>query len=232
MKVSVIIPCYNAGSYLVQAVSSVRAQKTSFPLTSEIIVIDDDSPDGCVEQLDGGSDLKILHQEHQGAATARNYGMREATGEYLLFLDDDDKLVPDAVETLYQGLLQNESDVVLGMAEDFISEELTAEVAASLSKKEVPFGSFLSGCCFGKREAVLEVGFFDASIQGGETVDWLARLRNSGLKSVQLNVITVHRRIHLTNLGRVYEQEQMQSYASIIRKRLLAQRMSNKNNLK
>ena len=78
----------------------------------------------------------------------------------------------------------------------------------------------------------MEVGFFDASIQGGETVDWLARLRNSGLKSVQLNVITVHRRIHLTNLGRVYEQEQMQSYASIIRKRLLAQRMSNKNNLK
>ena len=139
MKVSVIIPCYNAGSYLVQAVSSVRAQKTSFPLTSEIIVIDDDSPDGCVEQLDGGSDLKILHQEHQGAATARNYGMREATGEYLLFLDDDDKLVPDAVETLYQGLLQNESDVVLGMAEDFISEEFNCRSCRILIEKRSSF---------------------------------------------------------------------------------------------
>lgn len=232
MKVSVIIPCYNAGSYLVEAVSSVRAQKTSFPLTSEIIVIDDDSPDGCVEQLDGGSDLKILHQNHQGASAARNYGMREATGEYLLFLDDDDKLVPDAVETLYQGLLQNESDVVLGMAEEFISEEITAQAAASLSKKKVPFGAFLSGCCFGKREVILKVGFFDTSLKSGETVDWLARLRESGLKMVQLTQVTVCRRIHLTNSGRVYEQEQMQGYASIIRKRILAQRMSNKNNLK
>ena len=224
MKVSVIIPCYNAGSYL--------SQKTSFPLTTEIIVIDDDSPDGCVERLEAGSDLRILHQEHQGASAARNYGMREATGEYLLFLDDDDVLVPDAVESLYQGLQQNESDVVLGMAEEFISEEITAQAAASLSKKDVPFGAFLSGCCFGKKEAILRFGFFDTSLKSGETVDWLARLRESGLKTVQLTQITVRRRIHLTNSGRLYEQEQMQSYASIIRKRILAQRMSNKNSLR
>lgn len=229
MKLSVIIPCYNAGSYLSQAVSSIRNQQTGFPLNTEIIVIDDGSTDGCVEKL-LGSDLKILHQNHQGASAARNYGMKEATGEYLLFLDADDVLVPDAVESLYQGLLQQEgSAVVLGMAEEFVSEELDAKTAAGLAKKELPFGAFLSGCCFGKKEALLQVGFFDTSLnQAGETVDWLARLRNSGLKTVQLDVVTVRRRIHLTNSGRVLMQGQMQDYATIIRRRLLAQRMNKK----
>lgn len=229
MKVSVIIPCYNAGSYLSQAVSSIRNQQTGFPLTAEIIVIDDGSTDGCVEKLQG-SDVKILHQNHQGASAARNYGMKEATGEYLLFLDADDVLVPDAVESLYQGLLQQEgSAVALGMAEEFVSEELDAKTAAGLAKKELPFGAFLSGCCFGKKEALLQVGFFDTSLnQAGETVDWLARLRNSGLQTVQLDVITVRRRIHLTNSGRVLMQGQMQDYATIIRRRLLAQRMKKK----
>ena len=229
MKLSVIIPCYNAGSYLSQAVSSIRNQQTGFPLTTEIIVIDDGSTDGCVEQLKG-SDVNILHQNHQGASAARNYGMKEATGEYLLFLDADDVLVPDAVESLYQGLLQQEgSVVVLGMAEEFVSEELDAKTAAGLAKKEIPFGAFLSGCCFGKKDALLQVGFFDTSLnQAGETVDWLARLRNSGLKTVQLDVVTVRRRIHLTNSGRVLMQGQMRDYATIIRRRLLAQRMNKK----
>ena len=236
MKVSVIIPCYNAGSYLVQAVSSVRNQQAGFPLTTEIIVIDDGSTDGSVEQLEGaaatgsvGSELKILHQDHQGASSARNYGMREATGDYLLFLDADDVLVPDAIETLNLGLLKNEGAVIaLGMAEEFISEELDSKSASRLSKKEVPFGAFLSGCCFGKKEAFLEVGFFDTGLKGGEAVDWLVRLRDSGLKTVQLEEVTVRRRIHLSNTGRIFLQGEMQGYAAIIRKRLMAQRIRNK----
>ena len=228
MKLSVIIPCFNAGQYLVQAVASVREQQASFSLTTEIIVIDDGSTDGCVEHLQG-SDLKILHQDHQGASAARNYGMKEATGDYLLFLDADDVLVSDAVESLYQGLLLHEGSVVaLGMAEEFISEELDVKTAAGLAKKDIPFGAFLSGCCFGKKEELLKVGFFDTSLKAGETVDYLARLRNSGLSVVQLDKVTVRRRIHLTNSGRVLMQGQMQDYATIIRRRLLAQRMSNK----
>ena len=229
MKLSVIIPCYNAGLYLAQAVSSIRKQQTSFSLITEIIVIDDGSTDGCVEHLQG-SDLKILHQDHQGASAARNYGMKEATGDYLLFLDADDVLVNDAIELLYQKLMQKENTAVaLGMAEEFISEEIDAKTAAELPKKEVPFGAFLSGCCFGKKEELLKVGFFDTTLnQAGETVDYLARLRNSGLSVVQLDKVTVRRRIHLTNSGRVLMQGQMQDYATIIRRRLLAQRMSNK----
>ena len=228
MKLSVITPSYNAGVYLAQAVSSVRKQKTGFPLTTEIIVIDDGSTDHSVEQLQG-SNLIILHQDHQGSAKARNYGIKEATGDYILFLDADDKLVPDAIETLYHGLLQNEHAVAtLGMAQEFISEEIDAETAAGLPKKEIPFGAFLSGCCLVEKDALLKVGFFDASLDAGETVDWLARLRNSGLPIVELEKITAHRRIHLTNKGRIHEKIQMKEYAAIIRKRMLAQKTRSK----
>ena len=76
---------------------------------------------------------------------------------------------------------------------------------------------------------MLQVGFFDTSLnQAGETVDWLARLRNSSLQAVQLDVVTVRRRIHLTNSGRVLMQGQMQDYATIIRRRLLEKKMGNK----
>ena len=223
MNVSVIIPSYNAGAYLAQAVSSVRKQRISNNLTTEIIVIDDGSTDDSMEQLSSGSNLIVLRQSHQGAAAARNYGMKEATGDYLLFLDADDVLMPDAIESFCQGLLQNEDAVVvLGMAEDFISEELDAKQAGGLSKKEFPYSGVLAGCCFGERKALLGVGFFDTSLKAGENVDWLARLRNSGLNTVQLDVVTVSRRIHLTNTGRIYIKEQMQDYATIIRRRLLA----------
>ena len=228
MKLSVIIPSYNAGIYLAQAVSSVRKQMTGFPLTTEIIVIDDGSTDHSVEQLQA-SDLKILYQNHQGSAKARNYGIKEATGDFILFLDADDRLMPDAIEALYNGLLQNEPAVAaLGMAQEFISEEIDAETAAGLPKKDVPFGAFLSGCCLVEKDALLKVGFFDTSLEAGETVDWLARLRNSGSPIVELDKITVHRRIHLTNKGRIHEKVQMKEYAAIIRKRMLAQKTRNK----
>ena len=230
MKVSVIIPSYNAGAYLAQAVSSVRKQLTDFPLNTEIIVIDDGSTDGSMEQLENDPDLKILRQTHQGAAAARNYGMKEATGDWLLFLDADDLLMPDAIELLYQGLLHSRGGqkVVFGMAEEFISEELDETQASKLSKKELPFSGSLAGC-FGEKEALLGVGFFDTSLnQAGETVDWLVRLRNSGVKILQLDQVTVRRRIHLTNTGRVFAQEEMQAYAAIIRKRLQSQRTKDK----
>ncbi len=227
MRLSVIIPSYNAGSYLAQAVTSVRKQQTSVPLSTEIIVIDDGSTDGSVERLEG-SGLKLLHQSHQGAAAARNYGMREAKGEYLLFLDADDMLVPGSIELLYQGLLQNDGvAVAFGMAEEFVSEELDAEQTRGLAVKGTPFLGSMAGC-FGKKEALLKVGFFDTGLKSGEVVDWMFRLRKSGLKILQLPQVTVRRRIHLTNTGRVREQEQMKNYATIIRRRIQEKRTNTK----
>ncbi len=94
-SVSVIIPCYNHARFLGEAVESVSHQTYRH---FEIIVVDDGSTDESAQiaaQYDG---LRYVRQMNQGLAAARNTGLRESKGEYLVFLDADDRLRPEALE--------------------------------------------------------------------------------------------------------------------------------------
>jgi amino acid adenylation domain-containing protein len=101
--VSVVIPAYNSSNFLITAIESVLAQ-THLP--AEIIVVDDGSTDDTKVVFDGVTsalrhrDLKIkyIYQTNQGAASARNTGIGASTGNYLVFLDSDDYLFPEAIE--------------------------------------------------------------------------------------------------------------------------------------
>jgi glycosyltransferase involved in cell wall biosynthesis len=93
--VLVIIPCYNQAHYLGEAIESVLAQ--SYP-HFEIIVVDDGSPDNTAEVAARYPGVRYIRQENQGLSGARNTGMRESKGKYLVFLDADDRLVPDALQ--------------------------------------------------------------------------------------------------------------------------------------
>lgn len=101
-KVSVIIPCYNQGAYLNDAVESVLAQTFR---DFEIIVVNDGSTDGPTNRL--LSDYRkpmtrVIHTANQGLAEARNNGIREATGVYILPLDADDKIASTYLEKAVQ----------------------------------------------------------------------------------------------------------------------------------
>lgn len=105
MKVSIIIPVYNASKYLIRCLDSVSAQTYQ---ELECILVDDCGKDNSVvmakeymESYNGPISFRLLHHEHNsGAAAARNTGIRAATGEYLFFLDSDDSLVDNCIETL------------------------------------------------------------------------------------------------------------------------------------
>jgi len=91
-KVSVIIPCFNQGAYLEETVESVLAQTFE---DIEIIIVDDGSDDpATIQVLDhyGKTDAKLIRTGNSGLAAARNRGIREAIGEYILPLDADDKI--------------------------------------------------------------------------------------------------------------------------------------------
>lgn len=93
--VSVIIPTYNCGHTLKRALDSVYAQ--NYPLF-EIIVIDDGSTDNTQTLINNYKDLKlIISYERRGASTARNKGIKHATGEYIAFLDADDEWLPQKI---------------------------------------------------------------------------------------------------------------------------------------
>lgn len=100
--VTAIIPCYNAATYLGQAIESVKAQ--TMPV-AEILVIDDGSGDNSVAIAQAAGARVLFTGGQRGAATGRNLGAREARTPYLAFLDADDCWLPTHCETLV-GLLQ------------------------------------------------------------------------------------------------------------------------------
>ncbi len=99
--VSVIIPCYNQAHFVGAAIESVLAQ--TWP-QREIIVVDDGSRDDPAAVVARYAGVQLIRQTNQGVSAARNHGMRASQGEFLVFLDADDRLTPRALETHLQHL--------------------------------------------------------------------------------------------------------------------------------
>ncbi|MEG4800498.1 amino acid adenylation domain-containing protein [Microcoleus sp. ARI1-B5] len=94
-NVSVVIPSHNSAQFLPEAIESILEQ--SYP-AFEVIVVDDGSTDDTKEVCDRYLKVTYVYQNNQGHATARNTGLRVSTGEYIIFLDSDDCLLPEAIE--------------------------------------------------------------------------------------------------------------------------------------
>lgn len=92
--VSVVIPCHNHAAYIAEAIESVRAQ--TYPAI-EIIVVDDGSTDASAAVASRYPDVRVIRQPQRGPSAARNSGCAACAGDLVVFLDADDKLVPDAL---------------------------------------------------------------------------------------------------------------------------------------
>jgi glycosyltransferase involved in cell wall biosynthesis len=92
--VSVVIPCFNQGHYLREALQSVMAQTSP---AAEVIVVNDGSTDNTAEVARGYPNVRCIQQPNSGLASARNAGVAHTTSECLVFLDADDRLRPDAL---------------------------------------------------------------------------------------------------------------------------------------
>jgi len=93
--VSIIIPCFRQAHFLGEAIESVLAQ--SYP-HFEIVVVDDGSPDNPIQVVKRYSSVRYLRQNNRGVGGARNSGIQTSTGEYLVFLDADDRLLPNCLQ--------------------------------------------------------------------------------------------------------------------------------------
>lgn len=113
--ISIIIPVYNSKEGLAQCLDSVVSQSYS-PI--EVIVVDDCSKDGsleiCREYEKKYPFVHVYTKENEGVSAARNFGMKKAVGEYLQFVDSDDRLYVQTCERLVKTMKKNDSDVVIG----------------------------------------------------------------------------------------------------------------------
>lgn len=129
-KFSIIIPIYKVEKYLHECVDSVLAQ--SFK-DYEIILVDDGSPDGCPnicdEYAQKDSRIKVVHQANAGLACARNSGIQEAKGEYVVCIDSDDYLINNCVlEHIKEKTNTNPDLILYGYQKLFESDNSWGEV--------------------------------------------------------------------------------------------------------
>lgn len=114
--ISVIVPIYNVEKYLEKCIKSLLKQTYH---NLEILLIDDGSEDGslsvCQRYAKEDSRICVIHQENQGVAGARNTGLQNVHGTYIGFVDPDDFIHPRMFEVLYSNLINDCSDISVGM---------------------------------------------------------------------------------------------------------------------
>lgn len=155
MKFSVIIPVYNCEEYLRRCLDSLVDQHYS---DYELILIDDGSTDQslavCREYQEKYPQIKVMTQENGGPSIARNRGLSEASGDYLLFIDSDDYVSDTYFAVLDQTLRRSDADIVMFGSIGSISGLSAPENAALCGNKNIIgfYGSSASGldynsCC-------------------------------------------------------------------------------------
>lgn len=137
-KISVIVPVYNMEKYLVRCIESIQQQ--TYP-NLEIICINDGSTDASGQILEEmakkDSRLVIIHQENSGVSSARNAGLKRATGDYIGFVDSDDYIDRD----MYRALIENIEVTGSDIAACGFSFDYDGKIVPATNQKPVPEGA-------------------------------------------------------------------------------------------
>lgn len=186
--ISVIIPTYNRAEYVVQCVESVLAQTFS---DIEIIVVDDGSTDSTRERLGAFSDVPRFHYRYQpnnGRSSARNRGIGMAQGEFVVFLDSDDLLFPNALEHLHDAAARSATAGMIVGQTQFIDDGMNVVRTLEPKIDAVPAGFayptliggeryfLLQGSFLLRRSCLEQVGTFDAALEPCEDYDFCLRV--------------------------------------------------------
>ena len=113
-EISVIVPVYRAEAYLADCVGSLLSQSFS---DYEVILVDDGSPDNCGRLCDGYAaeygHISVIHQENRGQSAARNHAMAQAKGNWICFVDSDDRIHPRMLELLYRAAREQDASIAM-----------------------------------------------------------------------------------------------------------------------
>lgn len=130
MTISIIIPVYNVENYLRECVESVCKLRTP----AQIVLVNDGSTDNSGALCDAlaaeDARIKVIHQENGGLSAARNTGIRNSTGDYVMFLDSDDFLDADSAEEMLRNLSAN-PDIMMGLYNNYYTKEQRFEKETS-----------------------------------------------------------------------------------------------------
>ena len=193
LTVAVIIPCWNQGRLLGEALASVALQTVA---PAQVIVVDDGSTDETAEVASADPHVTVIRQDRKGTAAARNAGMARAKTDLIAFLDADDLLTAMSLELRIAALRGTASDGCFGVVEEFRDPvDLARPVRAKAAAR-------LAGASLVTRAAAAVVGAFDESLPGGEVVDWVSRFDAANLCWTSVPEVVLRRRVHDANKSR------------------------------
>jgi glycosyltransferase involved in cell wall biosynthesis len=203
--VSVIIPCYKQAHFLPQAIESVLAQ--SHP--AEIIVVDDGSPDHTAEVAARYPGVRCLRQDNRGLAEARNSGFRASRGNYVMFLDADDRLTINAIEAHLRCFADHpEAGFVVGDIDHITMDGSAREsprwpLLRSNFYEELLRVNHVANtiAVMFRREVITKVGGFDRTCSPAEDYRLLLAAARSFPSAHHRTVVAQYRR-HQTSLSR------------------------------
>lgn len=225
-KVSVVVTCFNREMYISEAIDSALAQTFA---DIEVLVVDDGSVDGSAQICQSyGDRLRYIYQPNQGASAAKNTGVAAARGEYIAFLDSDDRWEPHKLQMQMRHLADHPAvDVVYAYAMQFLSPELAPEIRAGLHCPGGAMPAPTSGTLLAKKATFARVGDYRTDLLVGIDVEWYSRSQGIGLSSFILPEVLLHRRIHPTNSGITQKSERIQ-HLSILKQHIDRQRARGK----
>ena len=203
--ISVIIPCYNSGNYLMEAIESVK--KSSHKYSYEIVITNDGSTDKqtllLLKELSQQGYL-VLHQENRGPASARNTAINNSKGEYLLFLDADNKIKDSYIDKAVDILNSNEAIGVVYANPTYFGNIIKERVfvTRTFNIRDLIAENYIDMCSIVRKKVWESISGFDEKrvLIGHEDWDFWIRTSKLGWKFFYLNEELFYYRINNNSL--------------------------------
>ena len=197
--VSIIVPCYNAGSFLRETLDSTLRQTVA---AAEVILVDDGSTDDSAAIAESyGPPVRVIRQANQGESVARNAGLAAARGEYIVFLDADDVLAPGLLEAQLHSLEGVKNGVACTGFAAFFDSPAKA-FPPTMPRARAFFPEIISknlgppSCWMIPKELILQAGCFHASQRYFEDWDLNWRVGLTGATYVPVPILGFYYRWH------------------------------------
>jgi glycosyltransferase involved in cell wall biosynthesis len=202
--VTVVIPCYNQAHFLGEAIESVLSQ--TYP-HHEIVVVDDGSTDDTSEVASRYPSVRLIRQENRGLSAARNAGLAQSRGEHVVFLDSDDRLLPEALEVGVRELEAHPRCAFVFGRWNNIAMDGSARPTPHRPHVERDHYLTLLHSCHIRMHAVVyrksifeTVGGFDTSLSASEDYDMYLRIARDHPVHYHGEVVAEYRRRHGANM--------------------------------
>jgi glycosyltransferase involved in cell wall biosynthesis len=195
VKVSAIIPVYNGGKFIAATLESVLGQ--SYPL-HEVIVVDDGSTDASPAILRSyGGRVRVFRQTNQGVAAARNAGLRQASGDLIAFIDQDDLWPAGRTRAMVQALQADPRALVAAGLVEILYER--AQPPGPLDKHDTSFREFYLGSLGIRKEVFDILGPLRTDLGHADDTDFMMRRREANIPTAYVDQVTLIYRLHEEN---------------------------------